>query len=125
MLIDWCKERKRKRFWETYRKERAKMQHIVYERRWKYLRDNENYLVERFRKFDMRLKTALIIPYLVVFVISFMDVFNDYRLSALIFASYGVFAATVYIAFSLYLNKPSRRKYKELRMVQRWAEKQQ
>lgn len=94
----------------------------IYATRRKYLREREAFGRDRLQKFRVRLKTLLVIPYIPIFAICFIDVFNDYRLSAAIFVSYCIFAIATYLTFAFHVFKPSKRRYKELRMVRRWVE---
>lgn len=121
-MLEMYKEWKRKRFWTFYRKEKAEMEKRYNRRKRQHKEDNQ-FKQERFRKFHERLKVALIIPYYLVFIVTFLDFFGDYRTSCLTFATYCVFAITTYLAFIIHASKPSRRQYKERRMIERWVAK--
>lgn len=123
MWTERYREWKRKRFWSFCHKEREKMKGIYATRR-KHLREREVFECERLRKFRVRLKTFLVVPYIPIFVICFIDAFNDYRLSAAIFVTYCIFAIATYLTFAFHVFKPSKRRYKELRMVRRWVEQE-
>lgn len=123
MWIERYREWKQKRFWSFFRKEHEKIKKVYATRR-RYLREREDYERERLRNLHNRLKIALVIPYIPIFVICFLDVFDDYRLSVAIFVSYCIFAITTYLTFAFHVFKLSKRRYKELRMFRRWVKQE-
>lgn len=97
---------------------------MAYAMRNRYLREREDYERERLRNLRNRLKISLVIPYILIFIICFIDVFDDYRVSAVVFVSYCIFAITTYLTFAFHVIKPDKRRYKELQMVRRWIKQE-